>query len=125
MIVLMCNYDTPDKRPTCDEILNEKYQWSIEVGDISYYGLNEPGIIDSFNGDFFPHYFRQKMRSFEGFDKRFKKLKDIWKGCYGSLFNVEQISDKMMYTIKKIPNGIILEHFYFSLLKFELVNIFR
>ena len=108
LIVLMCNNDTPDKRPTCDEIINEKYQWSIEVGDISYFGLDEPGIMSNITGDFFPEYFGQKMRSFEGFDKRFKKLKDIGKGCYGSLFNVEQIIDKKMYTIKKILNGILL-----------------
>ena len=104
----MCIPDAPDKRPECDEILNEKYQWSIEVGDINYYGLNEPGIMNNITGDFFPDYFRQKMRSFEGFDKRFKKLKDVGKGCYGSLFNVEQISDKKISTFKKIPNGILL-----------------
>ena len=109
LIILMCTTDPPEKRPDCDEILRNE-QWSITIGNIDNFGLNDKGIINNDPNDFFGNYFRHKILSFETFDRRFKVIKDIGEGCYGSLLNVEQKINEVKLTIKMIPKSMLSKY---------------
>ena len=95
----------PNKRPNCDEILFNE-QWSINMSDISNLGLDDSEMMVNQPANFVCKYFHEKILSFNRFDKRFKVLQNLSEGDFGSVYKVENKSDRKVFTIKKIPNGM-------------------
>ena len=107
--------NNPIERPDCAQILAENYSWSITERDVSYYGLDDLELMKEIPDQFifFKYFLQQKLLSFNRLDRRFKVIENIWNGT-GSVLKVQNESDKNIFTIKKVPNGI----YYISLLKF-------
>ena len=99
--------NNPNERPNCTQILAENF-WCITTRDINYYGLNKGDFKQDYQDNFFNNYFKEKLRSFKLFDKRFKLLENIKKGSIESVFKVVNKSDNRVFTFKKIPYGMLI-----------------
>ena len=95
----------PGERPTCAQILADQ-SWSIKEREIIYFGLDKKNIMNHHQNNFFTNYFRIKINYSNGLGKYFKVIENIGEGGIGSVFKVQNKSDKKIYTIKKIPNGM-------------------